>query len=154
MELRSINEEKEVNIPQKGEVNASKLKKMIPTKWIKLGLSGFVFSLIMCNKSKAISLIDVQPVTSGTIARYNPILEMTEKAQNIAGWTSLIIGIITLILFIIRNKKKKTIGEEIIAKRNKRIKTLFIIFIALLMITWIITFIVLPIMKNYLPEYV
>lgn len=59
MELRSIKEEVKKEYPKMGEVKSKKLKKCIPSKWSKIGITSFVLGLILKNTAYATESIQI-----------------------------------------------------------------------------------------------
>ena len=53
MELRSVKEEVKKEYPKIGQVKSKKLKKCIPSKWTKMGITSFVVGLILKNTAYA-----------------------------------------------------------------------------------------------------
>lgn len=53
MELKSIKEETKKEYPKMGQVKSKKLKKCIPSKWFKIGITSFVLGLMLKNTAYA-----------------------------------------------------------------------------------------------------
>ena len=53
MEIKCIKKEKVVEYPKMNEVNNNKLKRCIPNKWMKLGITSFIFEVVLKNKAFA-----------------------------------------------------------------------------------------------------
>lgn len=53
MELKSIKEETKKEYPKMGQVKSKKLKKCIPSKWSKIGITSFALGLILKNTAYA-----------------------------------------------------------------------------------------------------
>lgn len=53
MELRSVKEEVKKEYPKIEQVKSKKLKKCIPSKWTKMGITSFVVGLILKNTAYA-----------------------------------------------------------------------------------------------------
>jgi hypothetical protein len=125
MEIRSV-KKREVSYPKMREVSVEKVKKAIPNTWVKLGITGLVFNVLMGNKVWGISNefnISNQFV-SGMFPRHRPIFGLIGLGYLSFSFVSLIIAISTAIMILykkIKYKKDNTI------KVSKKIKKTFIV---------------------------
>ncbi len=105
MELRSIKEEVKKEYPKMGEVKSKKLKKCIPSKWSKIGITSFVLGLILKNTAYATESIqtdnDVKAVLSGEIATPSPTVGVSRELESF--FNMVIVVSIVSIASIIRN---------------------------------------------------
>lgn len=64
MELRSIKENEKKEYPKLKEVKSKKLKKCIPSKWSKIGITSFMLGLILKSNVYANTEIDLEGATT------------------------------------------------------------------------------------------
>ena len=101
MEIKNVENYEKNNYPKLNELNKSKIKKSIPNRWAKIGISSFVFSFIM----KTFSFADID-VTAGLTSENVVTSTSSGLAENIV--TSflqdslpLIIRILSIIIFVV-----------------------------------------------------
>ena len=73
MELRSVKEEVKKEYPKMGQVKSKKLKKCIPSKWSKIGITSFVLGLMLKNTAQAIEIQQDPNVIEGETTTVNPV---------------------------------------------------------------------------------
>lgn len=138
MEIKGVKSNLKVEYPNINEISKKTLKKAIPSKWIKIGLTAFVLNVIAKQNVFAISdlIIDPAPL-AGSIEVKPPIyvepiyVEIINKAFPIVGGVSLIVFLISLIMIIKAKRKMKKENKN--EKIKKRYKVIFIISIVLLL---------------------
>ena len=106
MELRSIKEEVKKEYPKIEQVKSKKLKKCIPSKWTKMGITSFVVGLILKNTSYATesTQIDGNIKSSSTdiaggMTYQNEITRSpaTELINNISAVVIVVMSVVSLI---------------------------------------------------------
>lgn len=131
MELRSVKENEVRKYPKINEVGTKKLKKFIPSKWTKVGVSSFVMGLFL---SRKMSLATAREINFSTME--TPIhggeTSIVEAPIIHSGLYLSIIGIVCCVINIILIKlgnRKKDEGNK--KKLNNVVKTFLIIFIVI-----------------------
>lgn len=101
MEIKNVENYEKNNYPKLNELNKSKIKKSIPNRWAKIGISSFVFSFIM----KTFSFAEINPsdITSEGVSTTSGITESTEDIvpSFLQDSLPLIIRILSIIIFIV-----------------------------------------------------
>lgn len=137
MEIKNIEKSIEANYPKQNEISNKKLKTYIPKKWTKLGITSFVFGLLLKNKSFAFSAMnidDITPPTMGATAPPSPI-PYYDYLKMICGPLSIIFGIVVLInLILVIHFKLKAKKENKKMKLPKALKIFLIISIIILIV--------------------
>lgn len=74
MELRSVKEEVKKEYPKMGQVKSKKLKKCIPSKWSKIGITSFALGLILKNTAYATenTVVDSKADIVGELTQVSP----------------------------------------------------------------------------------
>lgn len=131
MEIKSVKEEK-IEYPKINEISNKKLKTCIPNKCMKLGVTSFLFDVLMRSKAFAISQYEVLPgemvVAGGEISYYNPIYMYVSAGCNIASIISVLMFLISVIRIIyIKLKAKKQDNKTKVSKIGKIICIISII---------------------------
>ena len=124
MELKQVSKIEQPEYVTKSKINSKSLKKNIPSKWIKAGITGFVFSIIMKSKSviAASSANEIENLGFMGIISTEPVFLPEPERSALLYDVGIVTFIITIILTIIYYiKKKKMIGK------NKMLKVLIII---------------------------
>ena len=122
MEVKCIEKEK-VEYPKMNEMSKKKLKDSIPNKWMKLGITTFVFQFLLKNKVLA-------ETPEQTLA--GDVVVDTANPPNDIGTTtigSIVMFVVCLIGVILTSIRLKKDSE------NKKIKVLKIVFEVLLIIS-------------------
>ena len=135
MEIKCVKKDK-IEYPKINEISNKKLKTCIPNKWIKLGVTSFLFNVLMQSKAFAITPSGISPdvmVTAGVVSCYNPIYNYVRGGCNIISLISVLTFLISAIMIIIKKSKAKKQDENI--KVSKKIKIVLIISIILLILS-------------------
>lgn len=135
MEIKCVKKDK-IEYPKINEISNKKLKTCIPNKWIKLGVTSFLFNVLMQSKAFAITPSEISPdviVTAGIVSYYNPIYNYVRGGCNIISLISVLTFLISAIMIIIKKSKAKKQDENI--KVSKKIKIVLIISIILLILS-------------------
>lgn len=135
MEIKCVKKEK-VEYPKINEISNTRVKYAIPDKWLKLGITSFLFNVLMQEKVFAITPLEILPndmVTAGSLPYYNPIYSYVRNGCNIVSVISVLAFLISSIMIIVKKSKAKKQGEN--AKVSKKIKIVFIISIILLILS-------------------
>lgn len=128
MEIKNVIDNNKKMYPTIDQIDNKKLKKNIPNKWLKLGMSTSIFALLIKKRSLATSISDIQPlagdimVTAGVQAK--PALNTTLPV------ISIFMIILSAILGIrIKSKMKKGINESKIVKVLRLISIILTILV-------------------------
>ena len=141
MEIKGITNEIKTEYPNINEISKKTLKKSIPNKWAKIGLTSWMLGIILKGQvlAKTLEISDmplagVAPVvTPGVVEYQSPIVKIINTAFPIVGGVSLIAFLISLIKIIkAKIKMKKENKKE---KMEKRDKVVLIISIVLLLVS-------------------
>lgn len=134
MEIKCVKKEK-MGYPKINEISNTRVKHAIPDKWLKLGITSFLFNVLMQGKAFAInpSEISSDEPTAGVLRYYNPIYSYARGGCNIVSLISALTFLISVIMIIIKKLKAKKQGEDI--KVSKKIKIVCIISIILLILS-------------------
>ena len=136
MEIKCVKKEK-VEYPKINEISNTRVKYAIPDKWLKLGITSFLFNVLMQEKVFATNLIEISPddtLAGGyTNPDYNPIYSHARGVCNIVSLVTVLAIIISSIMIIVKKAKAKKQGKN--AKVSKKIKIVFIISIILLILS-------------------
>lgn len=136
MEIKCVKKEK-IGYPKINEISNTRVKHAIPDKWLKLGITSFLFNVLMQGKAFAINpseIISSEPeLTAGVLRYYNPIYSYARGGCNIVSLISALTFLISVIMIIIKKLKAKKQGEDI--KVSKKIKIVCIISIILLILS-------------------
>ena len=136
MEIRSIKEDVENNYPTMEEIDNNKIKKNIPNKWKKIGVTA---SLVMINSNILSTLSMAYP--PGTSGLAGDIVETPTQsyAINIPAIIQIIFALVPIIFFMISvcnilytKLKNKKLKEN--KKVKKSIKILLIVSIILFLL--------------------
>ena len=123
MEIKSLNNEN-MNYPKKEEINKNNLKNYIPKKWYKLGITGFVYSILINSKVFAVDVSLDAPLSGSIEAPFSH----TIISHIIPACTYMLLLLVSIIGIIISTVKIKKNNEN---KKLKTIRTGFIILLAL-----------------------
>lgn len=133
MEIKCIEKEK-VEYPKMNEMSKKKLKDSIPNKWMKLGITTFVFQFLL--KNKVLAETPEQTLAGDVVVdTANPpndigtttiALTFIDSGITIGSIVMFVVCLIGVILTSIRLKKDS---------ENKKIKVLKIVFEVLLIIS-------------------
>lgn len=137
MEIKKVDNEIINEYPKMKDFNKKDLKKYVPLKWSKIGLSSFVFGILMrttkLKASEHIFSIDNEwldgvgrvEIEGGIIREINPIYEISEKGTFIFSILTILLVVISIILtFVKKIKDKKGLNTKL---TNKKLKILYII---------------------------
>lgn len=100
MELRSVKEEVKKEYPKIEQVKSKKLKKCIPSKWTKMGITSFVVGLILKNTAYATESTQIidgnikgpsSHIVGGMTSR-SPVAELINNISAVVTVVSLIRG--------------------------------------------------------------
>lgn len=114
MEIRSIKNEKEVSYPKSNEISDKTLKRNIPKKWRRIGLTSLVLIFVMksCTFAKNDSIVltagfapSTTP-TAGVVQTKNPILLVASAGIGIIAVITFLISLIAIIKTKIKAKKE------------------------------------------------
>lgn len=136
MEIKKVEKQIKVEYPKINEISNTRVKHAIPDKWLKLGITSFLFNVLMQGKAFAITPSEISPdmmVTAGVLPYYNPIYSYVRGGCNIVSLISALTFLISAIMIIIKKLKAKKQGENI--KVSKKIKIVCIISIILLILS-------------------
>lgn len=136
MEIKKVEKQIKVEYPKINEISNTRVKYAIPDKWLKLGITSFVFNVLMQGKAFAITPSELSPdmmVTAGGLPYYNPIYSYVKGGCNIVSLLLALTFLISAIMIIIKKSKAKKQGENI--KVSKKIKMVFIISTILLILS-------------------
>lgn len=132
MEIKCVKKEK-VEYPKINEISNTRVKYAIPDKWLKLGITSFLFNVLMQEKVFAIGEIASNEIAIAGSVAYNPIYSYVRNGCNIVSLISVLAFLISSIMLIVKKSKAKKQGEN--AKVSKKIKIVFIISIILLILS-------------------
>ena len=138
MEIRSVKNEVRAEYPKINEISKKTLKKSIPTKWLKIGLTSWMLSVITRGQVFAISeqMINTEisggvPVVTAGVIQTPMYVKVINLAAPIIGGLSLITFLASLIIIIKTKRKMKKENKQ--EKIKKKYKVLLIISIILLL---------------------
>ncbi len=143
MEIRNVVNEVQNDYPKMEQVSKKKLTKSVPNKWVKIGISSFVMSILMKSKSFALLASDIlppaNPATSG--GEVTPVhVRICEVVCPAVQITSIVMFIITgLIIFL---TKIKTKNEFKFKNVKKWIRIVFIASIIAFILSMLMNFII------------
>ena len=142
MEIKGVKNELKAEYPNINEISKKTLKKSIPNKWAKIGLTSWMLGIILKGQvlAKTLEISDmplagVAPVVTPGGAPYKtPVyVKLINTAFPIVGGVSLVVFLISLIKIIkAKIKMKKENKKE---KMEKRDKVVLIISIVLLLVS-------------------
>ena len=131
MEIKKIDNKVINEYPKMNQFNKNDLKRYVPTKWTKMGISSFVFGILMkATKSNAISINEITidgGVPLDGVARVDPIYQLLDTGAGIFKGLSIILLIASIILATIKKHKNKK--EKTTKLTNKKINILYIILV-------------------------
>jgi len=128
VEIKNVIDNNKKMYPTIDQIDNKKLKKNIPNKWLKLGMSTSIFALLIKKRSLATSISDIQPlagdimVTAGVQAK--PALNTTLPVISI-----FMIILSTILGIRIKSKRKKGINESRIVKVLRLISIILTILV-------------------------
>ena len=146
MEIRNVVNEVKNDYPKMEQVSKKKLTKSVPNKWMKMGISTFVMSILMKSKSFAnttINGIEINPAnqaTSGGIVATPVHVRICEIACPAVRISSIIMFIITGLIILFT--KIKTKNEFKFKDVKKWIRIVFIVSIIAFILSMLINFII------------
>lgn len=132
MEIKSVKENK-IEYPKINEMSDKKVKKSIPNKWLKLGITSFIFDILIQTKVFATSSDRLPIVTAGVQVYHNPIYDFVKDSCNVVTIVSLLAFLISGISIIVKKVIAKKQGGN--QKIGKKIKIVFITSIILLILS-------------------
>ena len=142
MEIRNVVNEVKNDYPKMEQVSKKKLTKSVPNKWMKMGISSFVMSILMKSKSFALSPSDIptaNPAVSG--GEVTPVhVRICEIACPAVQISSIIMFIITGLIILLT--KIKTKNEFKFKDVKKWIRIVFIASIIAFILSMLINFII------------
>ena len=143
MEIKCIEKTEKKEYPKINEISNKRLKSSIPKKWSRLGISIFVFNMILRNKTFAVIDIDTisdKDVLGGEAEVMEPVSSvLLGPCYCVLGISFLSVVITSIMMIIEKNKIKKQKEER---KVNKKIKVCFGISTILLIISAIFTYVI------------
>ena len=132
MEIKRIDNEVINEYPKMNELNKKDLKKYVPKKWTKIGVTTLIFSIIMKATKVKATTPRIGNVTfpdgielGGGVRRYNPVYLYLQTGSNIFKITSILLLAISAICSIVKKCKNKQ--EKDTKLTNKRMKILYIV---------------------------
>lgn len=131
MEIKKIDNEVINEYPKMNQFNKNDLKRYVPAKWTKMGISSFIFGILMkATKINAININEITidggaPMVTAGVLPIDPVYQSLNLGSEILKGLSTILLIISIILTII--KKHKNRKEKPTKLTNKKIKILYII---------------------------
>lgn len=130
MELRSVKENEVRKYPKINEVGIKKLKKFIPSKWTKVGVSSLVMGLFLSRKmTKAVTEVNPEVELQGAATiQEPPIIEIISRHGLCLSAIGIICCVINIIWIKVGNRKKDE-GDK--KKVSNVVKTFLIIFIVI-----------------------
>ena len=128
MEIKEV-EKEQVGYPKINEISNTKLKKAIPNKWMKIGITSFLFNVLMKNKTFALQIAGGYPVSRPIYIK--PVYTEERKICGI----SIIISAIVFFITLIKILRKKLTIEWSKAVVSKDLKVSFILSIILFIIS-------------------
>ena len=131
MEIKSIKNQK-IEYPKMNETCKKELKKSIPNKWMKLGITSSIFNLIMKNKVLANIIVRFDNLPVEPLAGSAPIERHTHFKIG-----SIMLFFISLIGFIILKFKNSKDDQN---KKIKKLKYTFMVLMIISLVTAIICF--------------
>lgn len=147
MEIRNVVNEVKNDYPKMEQVSKKKLTKSVPNKWMKIGISSFVMSILMKSKSFAnttIGGIEINPANqeaiAGGIVSIPVHVRICEIACPAVQITSIIMFIITGLIILLT--KIKTKNEFKFKNVKKWIRIVFIASIIAFILSMLINFII------------
>ncbi len=136
MEIRNVVNEVKNDYPKMEQVSKKKLTKSVPNKWMKMGISSFVMSILMKSRSFAYSPlegIEINPAASG--GEVTPVhVRICEIACPAVQSASIVMFIITGLIILITKIKNKNV--------KKWIRIVFIASIIAFILSILINFII------------
>lgn len=131
MEIKSVEKEK-AQYPKSHEINNKQIKRCIPIKWLKLGITTAIFEIIMKSKVNAVDMIaTIDTTISGDEKVIHSVYSPVAGITRMAAIVMFVISIIGLILSKIKKSK------------NTKLKKIF----EVLLILSIVVFIIIPILN-------
>ena len=127
MEIKKIDNEVINEYPKMNEFNKKDLKKYLPTKWAKIGISSFVFGILM-KATKTNATININELELGGTAQIltpDPTYLLLNTGTEISKVLSIFLLILSVIFISIKKYKNKK--EKNTKLTNKRMKILYII---------------------------
>ena len=141
MEIKKMDNEVINEYPKMNEFNKKDLKKYVPTKWAKIGISSFVFGILMkATKTNALSAFSNEMTVDGGYRVKQPIEYFLEDIGPVVFKVLSIILLITSIL-LTAIKKYKNKKEKTTKLTNKKMKILYIITVISILISIILNFV-------------
>lgn len=140
MEIKKV-EEKRVEYPKINKIGDEKIKTLIPDKWVKLGVTSGVISVLTNNKSFATSLPDDMVIVGG-LSYYTPIYGNLILVCGIIKWITMVNVIISTIIICYTKIKYK--GDSNKKRISRKIKVLIIVSV----IFFILANCISPIIEN------
>ena len=136
MEIRNVVNEVKNDYPKMEQVSKKKLTKSVPNKWMKMGISSLVMSILMKSRSFAYSPlegIEINPAASG--GEVTPVhVRICEIACPAVQSASIVMFIITGLIILITKIKNKNV--------KKWIRIVFIASIIAFILSILINFII------------
>ena len=142
MKIKNINNEVINEYPKINGFDKKKLKKYIPSKWSKLGLTTLIFNIIM-KVPKVNARIDVNRIDGGfpheeiVEIEKNPIYGVLDKGNVIFKTVSFLLLILSILFTIIKLYKNKK-GQST-KLTNTKMKILYIITAIIVILSIIIS---------------
>lgn len=136
MEIKSVEQQKIIEYPRINEISNIKVKHSIPDKWLKFGITSFLFNILMKSNVFAINISEISPddmITAGVLPYYNPIYTYIKAGCNIVSFISALSFIISVVMIIYKKIKLKKQNTEF--KISKKIKIVLILSIILFVLS-------------------
>ena len=129
MEIRSA-KKREVSYPKMREVSVEKVKKAIPNKWLKLGITSVLFNVLIQSKVLAVGNPNVEIQNNYIGGAVSPQLKVNWLAFgcNVVSVMSLLFAIISAVIILCKKIKSK---KDNTVKVSKIWKVIFVVSILL-----------------------
>ena len=135
MELKQVSNIEQPEYVTKSKINSKTLKKTIPLKWLKTGITGFIFSIIMSGEkifAHSFSGISIEAGKIEATPIEGPSKSFIPKYVSITAILSMVSILILLIACIRVAITKKDMPEDEWKKCKKLLIVLFVVSIVLL----------------------
>lgn len=134
MKIREINSEEKLNYPKQKNINNNKLKKSIPNKWMKYGITMMIFGMIM--KSKSLSFEQELAGDVGFPMKEEiPLIERMMPYIELGAISLLAISVLGFIVTKIKLVKDKK------NKKVRKLKNVFLILAIISVIALVVSYI-------------
>ena len=134
MEIKSVEQQKRIEYPRINEISNIKVKHSIPDKWLKFGITSFLFNILMKSNTFATNISEIDPeITAGELPYYNPVYNSIKAGCNIVSFISALTFIISVVLVMYKKIKFKKQDNKF--KISKKLKIVLILSIILFILS-------------------